>query len=114
MRCWPPDILHLILFTAEVQNRYFVIILHKVLLMCLKTFSCCPCLITITLTTISFHSGICCVVTRYILYLNVLGYTVISYEIIQWVEFAGSHSICVSTYLNCVISFWSNEKYNYL
>lgn len=55
--------------------------------MCLKRFSCCPCLTRSALTLIVFHNVIFCVMTRYILYLNMLGYSVISYETIQWVEF---------------------------
>lgn len=63
--------------------------------MCPKTFSCCPCLFRITLIMIFIHNFIFCIMTGYILYLNMLGGTVISYEITQWVEFMSSHSVCL-------------------
>lgn len=63
--------------------------------MCLKTFSCRLCLFRIALIIIFIHNFIFCIMTGYILDLNMLGGTVISYESTQWVEFMSSHSVCL-------------------
>lgn len=76
---------------------YFpVIILRKVLDLCAsKHFPVVLVLSKSPLLWFFFHSVIFYIMTRNILYLNILGYTVISYKIMQWVEFMNSHGICL-------------------
>lgn len=62
--------------------------------MCLQMFSCRPCLVRITVAMILFHSFYL-LHYAYILYLDRLGYAVISYKIVQRVKFMAARSIGV-------------------